>query len=159
MPINHTEHFEFQNDSDESIKLMLQAICPILFGKVLTTQYSQLWLRTKEGPSYWNDGSEYKCTKKTLPTRLWIATIGHYKTEKRPDDITGTLEEIINHAHTALVDARKNRRDEFEQVCGDGYNSCCKHFDGTVDVTYFMCSSNRVWRELHLALTHGYYGK
>ena len=60
MSINHTEHFEFQNDSPESLKLMLQAICPILFGQGDTTEYKQLWLRTHNGPTHWNDGSEYR---------------------------------------------------------------------------------------------------
>ena len=97
---------------------------------------------------------------KPLPTRLWVATLGDYKSEMRETDTPcANLDELVMMAKEAARVAKIAKKDEFRKVCGSGYNEWFCSDDGSVDIGWRLEKRGASWPEIDISLTHVYYGK
>ncbi len=95
-----------------------------------------------------------------LPTRLWVATLGDYKSRMvETDTPCANLDELVLMATEAARTAKIAKKDEFRRVCGSGYNEFFNSDDGSVDIGWRLQLRGVSWPEIDISLVHIYYGK
>lgn len=96
-----------------------------------------------------------------LPKRLWLATASNLKSNVgAKDTVCKSQKELIAEIMSRIQLALKNRKEEFFDVCGDGYNDWFNSDDGSIDAGIRLHRSPQGgWDLLHISMVHIYYGK
>jgi hypothetical protein len=162
MSINMMQRFILEHDSKISFLKILKEVIICTFSNQIG-YYEKLFITTHKDIMF-NDGVKPINDKYTQPKRLFVCTIGNYGELNnyiriKFDDINiliNTISDMLDNDPNEKV----SKKDQFFELCGDGYTSWFNRFDGSVKYGYRVeHRPSGGWEYLDISLCHMYYGK